>query len=109
MIGRFVLAFALVGCSGAAVAYCPPPPSHLTLGHLKPQKPIKPTPPMCVNTILKTHTCEDWQIQMHNKAIQNYNFEMDQYNNSVKRLIDALKDLVLKTEQYAICEIKSLD
>jgi hypothetical protein len=109
MFPRFLVVLTFCGWAGVAAAYCPPPPSHLSIGYSKPRKPVRPTPPLCVNTILKTHTCEDFQIQMYNSEIQSYNMQLDRYNNEVRNYIEELKIFVKKIEQYAICEINSLE
>jgi len=65
-------------------------------------KPSKPSVPFCVNEWAKTHTCDDWEINSYNSAIQDYNRQVEAYIEALRRYVD-------EAVEYANCEIGSLD
>ena len=80
--------------------YIPNPPSTL-------YKPTKPSTPYCINEVMKTHTCDEWeinnyynQIDSYNSEVRDYIFELELYLSNIKRLYnDAIK--------YVECEVES--
>jgi hypothetical protein len=103
--------------STRAFAYCseptaPDPPSSLYL----PSKPSKPSVPFCVNELMKTHTCSDWEISSHNSdidsynsAMQNYSAERDEYIRKLKNFVDEAQAFSNGALDYAKCKIRFLD
>jgi hypothetical protein len=71
-------------------------------------KPTKPTPPYCVNEIMKTHTCSDYQIKAYNNEIDTYNSRMRSYKANVDLYISQLKSYIDDAVEYAQCEAINL-
>jgi|GEM_PF-1057931 len=71
--------------------------------------PTKPTPPFCVNTITKTHTCSDWELQYYNSAIAMYNNEVDDYIRKLKNYVREASDFANEALAYAKCRINNLN
>lgn len=99
---RYAIRFAIAAIlwfafTGAAAAFCyqPSPPSTLS-------KPRKPSVPWCVNEWNRTHTCDSWEINNYNSAVERYNRDVEDYIHDLQRYVD---DAV----EYAKCEIGTLD
>lgn len=92
----FLLIFLLVftGLTSCAFGFCMEP----TAPYYEPQK---PSVPYCVNEILRTHTCDEWQISQYNREIENYNSEVEEYINQMRAYVD---DAIA----YAKCKIDSI-
>ena len=90
-----------------AWAYCsdPSPPSRIS----KPSPPSEPPTPYCVNKYAGTHTCSEWEISNYNRAIDQYNDDLRSYRDDVSRYIKKLTAYVDDAEEYAVCEMKSLE
>lgn len=99
-----VMSFGLVG---PAWAYCsePSPPGK----YGKPDKPDPPSKPYCANTYNGSHTCSDWEIRNYNSEIETYNSKMETYQRDVKEYVRKLKSYIGDAEEYAVCEVRSLD
>ena len=42
-------------------------------------KPTKPMVPFCVNEIMNTHTCSDWEISAYNSELSSYRGDIEFY------------------------------
>jgi hypothetical protein len=91
---KLLVFFILALLTNDLYAYCTEPrvPYH---------KPMKPSVPLCVNELFKTHTCDSWTINSYNSSIRNYNYEVDTYIDELNRYVRAASD-------YAKCEVSNL-
>ena len=64
--------------------------------------PTKPNVPWCVNEWNNTHTCEDWQIQ-------EYNFAIEAYSSDASQFIATLNQYVDDAVEYAHCRARELE
>ena len=76
------LTIAVIFGSKVAYAFCSPPsapqpPS--TFG-----KPDKPSTPFCINEIMRTHTCSEWEISSYRNDMDNYRSELEDYVQKLK-------------------------
>jgi len=101
--------FAIVGLVSISKAfgYCnapiaPEPPGIYA-------KPTKPMVPFCVNEIMNTHTCDDWQISSYNNELSSYRSDVDYYIQQLKNYISEAEYFVGETVSYAKCEVSTLD
>jgi hypothetical protein len=90
-----------------ALGFCSEP--SVPSSYLKPDKPREPQAPFCVNKITRTHTCSDWQIDSYNRDLSDYSQKIRRYQSDVETYIRKLKTYLEEAEQYAVCEVKSLD
>ena len=72
-------------------------------------KPTKPMVPFCVNEIMNTHTCSDWEISSYNSELSSYRSDIDFYVQKLKNYISEAEYFVNETVAYAKCEISTLD
>ena len=102
-----VLGGALLGAGGAAqAAFCPEPtpPGRYS----KPTKPHKPTKPFCVNELMRTHTCSDWQASSYNNEVERYNSELRSYRQQVSEYARKLDRYVEEVNAYVRCEARDV-
>ncbi len=72
-------------------------------------KPTKPLVPFCVNEIMKTHTCDDWEISSYNSELASYRSDIDFYVEKLKNYISEAENFLNETVAYAKCEISTLE
>lgn len=87
-----------------AVAYCSEP--RAPANYLS--KPTKPTAPFCVNEFLRTHTCDDWQIDRYNSEVREYNDTLRRFNLDLQIYANELESYVREARDYAQCELDRL-
>lgn len=75
----------------------------------KPSIPNPPSKPYCINQFTNTHTCSDWEISSHNQAVDQYNDQLTNYRRERETYVNKLVDFANEAEEYAVCEIESLD
>jgi len=63
--------------------------------------PTVPNVPYCVNELMRTHTCDAWEISR-------YNQEIDDYNREVEAYVDDLKEYLEDANDYVLCMIDRL-
>lgn len=90
-----------------AFSYCSAPIAPQPPGVFS--KPIKPTVPFCVNEIMNTHTCDDWEINSYNSAVSSYRSDIDFYIQKLKNYISEAEYYLNETVAYAKCEIRTLN
>ncbi|MDC0563950.1 hypothetical protein OAP51_04050 [Alphaproteobacteria bacterium] len=95
MIQIFIVASFLMLISQNAMAFCSEPSAPWG-------KPVKPSVPYCVNEWDRTHTCDDWEIDNYNAALESYNYEVQSY-------IRQLNDYIDEAAEYAQCEVNNLE
>lgn len=91
------------GVAHAAICFEPSAPSR----YAKPVKPTLPSKPYCASAY--SSNCAQWEIDAYNSKIRSYNSEIDNYNMQLESYIRKLKAYAADAQQYAICELKSLD
>ena len=64
--------------------------------------PSKPSAPYCVNEWNNTHTCDAWEIDSYNNALENYKRELEDF-------VSDLKDYLRGAQDYVNCEIRNLN
>jgi hypothetical protein len=89
------------------LAYCseptpPDPPSSY-------MRPTKPSAPYCVNTFSNTHTCDQWEVDSYNSALQQYRYEVEDYVRKLKNYVSEASSFASETVDYANCEIRNID
>ena len=100
IIVSFFLAANAFGYCSAPIA--PEPPGVFA-------KPTKPMVPYCVNEIMNTHTCSDWEISSYNSELSSYRSDIDFYVQKLKNYISEAEYFLNETVAYAKCEISTLD
>lgn len=91
----------------SAYSYCSAPSA--PNNYSKPSLPTEPSTPYCVNKYARTHTCSDWEISNYEREIDQYNDDLQDYQSDVETYINKLVAYAEDAEEYALCEIKSLD
>lgn len=71
-------------------------------------KPVEPIAPYCVNEIMGTHTCSEWEIESYNSEIARYNDELVYYRSAAQLYASELQDYVEDAVEYAECELGHL-
>lgn len=91
----------------AATAGCyePSAPSRYS----KPDKPEPPDRPFCAGTYGGKNTCSEWEVTRYNSALRTYQDDLEQYKRDAEEYVRKLKTYLADAQQYAICEVKSLD
>ena len=107
LIVLLVLTVAALFASDSAFAFCiaptaPDPPFAFA-------KPEKPSVPYSVNEIMRTHTCENWEISSYRSEMENYRSEVENYLQQLRLYAEEAKSFVNDAIEYANCEIMSLD
>ena len=72
-------------------------------------KPTKPTVPFCVNEIMNTHTCDDWEISSYNSEVSSYRSDVNFYIQQLKNYISDAELFLNESVAYAKCEIRTLN
>ena len=89
-----VTAMIMLALVAPVQAYCSDPSAPYS-------KPSKPMTPFCINELMNTHTCSNFEIDM-------YNSEIDRFNSDLRRYIDDLQTYLDEAQEYAKCEIEEL-
>ena len=64
--------------------------------------PSKPSVPFCVNELMGTHTCSDWELD-------NYYNELESYQNDAQEFIEELNNYIDEAVDYATCRSNELE
>ena len=107
-LSSFFLSVLIISfCINSAYSYCSAPMAPEPPGVY--DKPTKPSVPFCVNEIMNTHTCDDWEIDSYNSELSSYRSDIDFYVQKLKNYISEAEYFVNETVAYAKCEISTLD
>ena len=87
-----------------ALAFCSAP----TAPSMYETKPTPPREPFCVNRIMNTHTCSDWEISRYNDEIESYNRDLERYKRASDLFIDQLNSYLAAARRFAECEVSNL-
>lgn len=109
-MSKFILSAATVIAffigTGSAWSYCAEPRAPSAPGMYF--KPTKPRAPFCVNQLMRTHTCDDWEIDMYNSSVRRYRSEMEDYVQKLKSYVADAARYADDALTYAKCEINDL-
>jgi hypothetical protein len=72
------------------------------------QKPNPPREPFCVNKLMNTHTCSDWEISSYNSDVERYNRDLASYEHAVDSYVRELNAYLDAARSYAECEVSNL-
>ena len=96
-MNRSYLTILLLCCASPAFSfYCAEPSASFI------RTPSKPSVPFCVNELMGTHTCSDWEID-------NYYSELENYQNEAQDFIEDLNNYINEAVEYATCRSNELE
>ena len=72
-------------------------------------KPTKPMVLFCVNEIMNTHTCSDWEISAYNSELSSYRSDVEFYIQQLRNHVSEAEYFLEETVAYANCEIRFID
>ena len=72
-------------------------------------KPTKPMVPFCVNEIMNTHTCSDWEVSAYNSELSSYRSDIEFYIQKLRNYVSEAEEFLKMTLAYANCEIRFID
>ena len=101
----FVVVISVTASNAGAFCYEPSAPDAPSTF----MKPDKPMTPFCVNEFTRTHTCDDWEINMWRSALQQYQYEVEDYVQKLKIYAEEASNFASAVVEYANCEIRNLD
>lgn len=99
----FIVAGSMAAPS-AASAFCSAP----TAPTMYETKPSPPREPFCVNKIMNTHTCSNWEINSYNDDVDKYNRDLERYKRASDLFIDQLNAYLTAARRFAECEVRNL-
>lgn len=88
-------------------AYCAEPITPLLPSSWN--RPSKPSVPFCVNEYTRTHTCDEWTINMYERDVENYNSEVSRYARELQEFVDNVGFYSRQAYEYAECELRLLN
>lgn len=88
-----------------AAAPCPHPERPTVL---RPERPVRPATPRCINEAARTHTCRPAQIRAHEQEMEAYGAAFDAYVAAINGYAAHLHTYVQGVIEYGNCEHRNV-
>lgn len=75
---------------------------------MRPEKPVRPATPACVDEARRRHTCSARVIRDYDAAMDRYEAAFNAHVDQVNGYVEALNRYVVAVNDYAACERKAI-